>query len=92
MILVIAYVAFIAYAAGIFVYSVAHERRWAAIGILLSVSGFQFTVMHTIAAPFALSTAFVGLGCVARDVSVALQPRLAVALARGRNDAVGEQA
>jgi hypothetical protein len=82
MILVIAYVAFVVYAAGLFVYSVTHERRWAAIGILLSVSGFQLAIMETIEPTIAIGITIVGLVSVARDLALALQPRLATALIR----------
>ena len=91
MLLVIAYVAFVAYAAGLFVYSVTHERRWAAIGILLSVSGFQLAIMETIEPSIAIGVTFVGLASIARDLALAIQPRLATVLIRPHHRA-GERA
>jgi hypothetical protein len=82
MLLVIGYVAFVAYAAGLFVYSVTHDRRWAAIGILLSVSGFQLAIMETINPSVAIGIAVLGLASVARDLAQALQPRFATVLVR----------
>jgi len=82
MLLIVAYVVFVVYAAGLFVYSVTHERRWAAIGILLSVSGFQLAIMETIEPTIAIGVTIAGLGSISRDLTTALQPRLATVLAR----------
>lgn len=81
---VIAYVAFMAYSAGLFVYAVTHNRPWAALGILLSVSGFQFAVLGTIDSAISIAIALVGLVFVARDVVTAMAPRLVLSLGRGR--------
>ena len=91
MLLVIAYVAFVMYAAGLFMYSVTHERRWAAIGILLSVSGFQLAIMETIDPTIAIGITIIGVASVARDLASALQPHLATALIRTQHRA-GERA
>jgi hypothetical protein len=91
MILVIGYVALIAYAAGLFIYSVTHERRWAAIGILLSISGFQLAILETINPSVAIGISLVGLASVARDLIAVLQPRLAPAMIRP-HDRAGERA
>lgn len=82
------YILFVAYAAGLFTYSVTHDRPWAAVGILLSVSGFQLTILETVDATLGLGIAILGLALVGRDLVIALQPRLAdtfVAPRRGRN-------
>jgi hypothetical protein len=76
VLIVIAYVAFIAYAAGLFIYSVTHDRPWAALGILLSVSGFQFALMDTVNADLSILVAVIGLLMMGRDVYIALSPRL----------------
>jgi hypothetical protein len=80
--LVIAYVAFIAYAAVLFVYAVSHERPLAALGILLSVTGFQFALMDTLSANLSIAVAVAGLVMVGRDVYQTLAPRFAFARMR----------
>jgi hypothetical protein len=85
------YMLFVAYAAGLFMYSVSHDRPWAAIGILLSVSGFQFAAMDTINTTVALGVAAVGLALVGRDLFAALQPRFAAAIVRNDSDSCVER-
>ncbi|HUG16202.1 MAG TPA: hypothetical protein VMM78_14450 [Thermomicrobiales bacterium] len=80
----IAYVALMAYAAGLFVYAVTHERPSAAIGILLSVSGFQFAVLKTVNPEISIAIALLGLVFVARDVVMSLLPRVALVSGRER--------
>jgi len=82
--IVIAYVAFMAYAAGLFVYAVTHSRPWAAIGILLSVSGFQFAAFKTIDPGVSIAIALLGLTFVARDLLTAMLPLVAPGLYRQR--------
>ena len=86
------YVLFVAYAAGLFAYSVTHDRPWAAVGILLSVSGFQLTVLETINPTVAIGIAIVGLLFVGRDLVSALQPRLSGALVSSHRDRRAERA
>lgn len=83
MLLVVGYIALVAYAAALFVYSVTHARNWAAIGILLSISGFQLAMMGTVPQEVGMGLAFAGLASIARDVVTVLQPRLAAVVLRG---------
>jgi hypothetical protein len=80
----VVYVAFLAYAAGLFIYSVTHDRPWAAIGILLSVSGFQFAALDTLNASVSIAIALVGLAFVGRDVISSMLPHIVPALTRDR--------
>lgn len=89
---IIGYVLFVAYAAGLFTYSVTHDRPWAAVGILLSVSGFQLTVLETINSSVAIGGAVVGLLLVGRDLVTALQPKLSGALIASHRDHHAERA
>lgn len=82
--IVVAYVALMAYAAGLFIYAVTHNRPWAAIGILLSVSGFQFAVQDTINADVSIAIALIGLALVGRDVITSILPQFASAHNRRR--------
>jgi hypothetical protein len=85
------YVLLVAYAAGLFMYSVSHDRPWAAIGILLSVSGFQFAVMETINPTVAIGVAMAGLALVGRDLYAAFQPRLAAVVSRTDSETFAER-
>lgn len=90
MLWIVGYIAFVAYASGLFMYSASHGRHWAAIGILLSVTGFQFVVLETISSGFGITIALIGLGCVGRDLAATVGPRVVTALARpGRETASG---
>ena len=79
MFLIIGYIALVAYAAGLFVWSVAHGREGAAVGILLSISGLQLAVMETVNVNLGAAIAVFGLLVVGRDVVLHL--RRAVQLA-----------
>jgi hypothetical protein len=81
--LIVAYVALMVYGAGLFIYAVTHERPWAAIGILLSMTGVQFALLNTLADAVAIGVAVSGVILVGRDVYLALAPRAAMMLVRG---------
>lgn len=85
ILMIVAYVLFIAYAAGLFVYAVFQDRPLAAIGILLSMTGLQFIVLDTIWPPASIAVALTGLGLVARDLANVLMPRLALAVVQRRS-------
>lgn len=84
IIMIVAYLAFIAYAAVLFVYAVAHDRPLAAIGILLSMAGLQFIALDTFRPAVAIVVAVSGLALVARDLFNILAPRLALAVIQRR--------
>ncbi len=88
MFLVIGYIALVAYAAGMFTWSVAHGREGAAVGILLSISGLQLTVMETVNANIGVAITIFGLLVVGRDIVMALRrsQRLAPAFVRSGRD------
>lgn len=90
MLLVAGYIALVIYAAALFVYTVTHARNWAAIGILLSISGFQLAMMRTLPQEVGISLALAGLLSIGRDVVAVVQPRL-VAIALRGDDAATEQ-
>jgi hypothetical protein len=73
MFLIIGYVALIAYAAGLFIWSVAHGREGAAVGILISISGLQLSVMETVNVNLGAAIAVFGLLVVGRDVVLHLR-------------------
>jgi len=86
MLLVIAYLLFIAYAAGLFVYGVVRERSFAAIGILVSMAGLQFALFETIVPVVGIGIAAVGLVLIGRDLLDSISPRLALAVVQRRRD------
>jgi hypothetical protein len=81
---IIGYIALVAYAAGLFTWSVAHGREGAAVGILLSISGLQLAIMETVNPGIGIGMAISGLLIVGRDVAVTLRHgiRFAPALVR----------
>ncbi len=87
---IIGYIALVAYAAGLFTWSVAHGREGAALGILMSISGLQLAVMETVHPTIGISLAAAGLIVVGRDVVIAFRrgTRFAPAFAhlRGQHD------
>lgn len=94
MFLIIGYIALVAYAAGLFIWSVAHGREGAAVGILLSISGLQLAVMETVNINIGAAIAVAGLLIVGRDIVLALRRsvRLAPALARSSGERFEESA
>lgn len=87
---VVACIGFVGYASGPFISSASHGRHWAAIGILLSATGFQLAVLETINAGVGITIAVIGLGCVGRDLAVAVGPRVVTALARPGRDSASD--
>lgn len=85
ILMIVAYVIFIAYAAGLFVYAVSHDRPLAAMGILLSLTGLQFIVLDTLWPAVAVAIAVSGLALVARDLFNVLMPRLALVVVQRRS-------
>ncbi len=83
--MIVVYLLFIAYAAGLFVYAVSHDRPLAALGILLSITGLQFIVLDTLWPAAAIAIAVAGLALVARDLLNVLMPRLALAVVQRRS-------
>lgn len=87
---VIGYIALVSYAAGLFTWSVAHGREGAALGILMSISGLQLTIMETVHPTIGVALASAGLVVVGRDVVLAFRrsDRFALAFAqlRGHHD------
>lgn len=73
MVWIIGYVVLVAYAAGLFTWAVAHGRDGAAVGILLSISGFQLTVLETVNVSIGAAVTVAGLLIVGRDVVLALR-------------------
>ena len=89
----IAYVALVAYAAGLFTWAAAHNREGAAVGILLSISGLQLAVMETVEPAIGAGIAIAGLVVIARDIFVTITGRsirLAPALSRARTTRTDE--
>jgi hypothetical protein len=80
------YVAFVAYAAGLFIWTVVNNRQWAAVGILLSVSGFQLAALDTLSDTAGIAIALTGLACVGRDIVGVLLPKVEMALVRGQRE------
>lgn len=92
MLLVIAYLLFIAYAAGLFVYAAVRERSFAAIGILVSMVGLQFALFETTMPIVGIAIAGVGLLLIGRDLIDSITPRLALAvIQRRRGSAMSAQ-
>jgi hypothetical protein len=81
---IIGYVALVAYAAGLFTWSVAHGREGVAVGILLSISGLQLAIMETVNPGIGIGMAISGLLIVGRDIAVTFRHgfRFAPALVR----------
>jgi len=81
---IIGYIALVAYAAGLFTWSVAHGREGAAVGILLSISGLQLAIMETVNPGIGIGMAISGLLIVGREVAVTFRHgfRFAPALVR----------
>jgi hypothetical protein len=82
MIWIVAYVAFLAYAAGLLVYCIRHDRPLPAIGILLSVAGFQLALSELILPAIGIAIAVAGLGCVGYDVVTTMRPHPKPAVVR----------
>lgn len=84
---ILGYIALVAYAAGLFTWSVAHGREGAALGILMSISGLQLAIMETVHPTIGVSLAVAGLIVVGRDVVVAFRrgARLAPVFAQLRH-------
>jgi hypothetical protein len=87
---IIGYIALVAYAAGLFTWSVAHGREGAALGILMSISGLQLAIMETVHPTIGIALASAGLIVVGRDVAITFRrsARFVPAFAhlRGRHD------
>ncbi len=66
----IGYIALVAYAAGLFTWSVAHGREGAAVGILLSISGMQLAIMETVTPGIGIGMTVAGLLIVGRDIAI----------------------
>ena len=67
---IVGYIALVAYSAGLFTWSVAHGREGAAVGILLSISGFQLAIMETVNPGIGFGLAVAGLLIVGRDIAI----------------------
>lgn len=91
---VIGYIALVAYAAGMFTWSVMHGREGAAVGILLSISGLQLAVMETVNINIGAVIAVAGLLMVGRDIVLTLRRNfnLAPVLVRAGGDRADEAA
>lgn len=78
------YIALVAYAAGLFTWSVSHGREGAAVGILLSISGLQLAILETVNPAIGIGLAIGGLLVIGRDIAITLRLgiRLAPVLAR----------
>lgn len=82
---IVGYIALVAYAAGLFTWSVAHGREGAAVGILLSISGLQLAIMQTILPGLGIAIAVAGVLIVGRDIALALRGSLNLASASSRS-------
>lgn len=82
---IIGYIALVAYAAGLFTWSVAHGRESAAVGILLSISGLQLAIMETVNPGIGIGMAISGLLIVGRDIAISFRPNIPFAPAMVRS-------
>jgi len=76
---ILGYIALVAYAAGLFTWSVAHGREGAALGILMSISGLQLAVMETVHPTIGIALTVAGLLVVGRDVLMAFRRGASIA-------------
>lgn len=92
MVWIIGYIVLVAYAAGLFIWSVAHGREGAAVGILLSISGLQLTALETVDVNLGAAITAFGLLIVGRDIVLTMRRNLhlAPALARSSSERVEE--
>jgi hypothetical protein len=86
---IIGYIALVAYAAGLFTWSVAHNREWAAVGILLTISGLQLAVLESVSPAVGVGIAVAGLVVIGRDIVATMNGRrveYVAELARSRRE------
>jgi hypothetical protein len=72
---IIGYIALVAYAAGLFTWSVAHNREPAAVGILLTISGLQLAVLESVSPAVGVGIAIAGLVVIGRDIALTMNGR-----------------